>query len=280
MATAIRLTREVRFSVDRDWAGQIDFDRPIHNSWGGWPSAVGLVPYLCLRASVTGSPDPVTGYLCNIKRIDELLRSTAIPLAARKLDQRGWKLSAEQLLQILWPAVAAETPSPATLAELTLLSTPYLRYAIKREQTEMVTLTQQFEFSAAHRLHCPALSDDENRQTFGKCNNPHGHGHNYVVEVSVTRDPEAAGGAPGCVLPLPEFERIVDTHVIEVLDHKHLNEQVPQFAALNPSVENIARVIFDLLKDHVAPATLSNVKVFETPKTWAEYGRAEYGPAE
>ena len=270
MGDGIRLTREVRFSVDRDWAGRIDFDRPISNSWGGWPSAVGIVPYLCLRATVTGSPDSVTGYLCNIKEIDQLLRRVAIPHVAEELERRGWQISAERLLQTLWTPIAAETPTPATLGGLTLLCTPFLHYSIDQEHADMVTLTQQFEFSAAHRLHCPSLSDEENRATFGKCNNPHGHGHNYVVEVSLTGDPGTADS--GCVLPLPAFERIVDQHVIDVLDHKHLNEEVPQFKTLNPSVENIARVVFDLLAPHVAPARLSNVKVFETPKTWAEYG--------
>ena len=163
----LRLTREVRFSVDRDWAGHIEFSRPITNSWGGWPSAVGLVPYLRLRATVTGEPDRVTGYLCNITRIDELLRVHAIPYAAQQLDQHGWRLSAEQLLQAIWQSIADKTPAPATLERLELLTTPFLRYAIERKELNVVLLTQQFEFSAAHRLHCPELSDEENRATFG-----------------------------------------------------------------------------------------------------------------
>lgn len=264
----IRLTREVRFSVDRDWAGRVAFDRPITNSWGGWPSAVGIVPYLKLRATVAGEPDPTTGYLCNIVIIDDLLRRLAIPFAADSLREHGWRMSAEHLLWHIWHRVVSQLPAGAPLVALDLCPTPHLHFTIIREDPTMVLLTQQYEFSAAHRLHCPTLSDEENRQTFGKCNNPNGHGHNYMVEVTVSGHPT---GEAGVVLPLPQFEQIVKERVIDVLDHKHLNEDTEQFRELNPSVENIARVVWDMLRPHVAPARLHNIRVYETPKTWAEY---------
>jgi 6-pyruvoyltetrahydropterin/6-carboxytetrahydropterin synthase len=264
----IRLTREVRFSVDRDWAGHIEFARPVTNSWGGWPSAVGLVPYLRLRATLGGEPDFMTGYLCNTSVIDQLLRRHAIPYAADELRRHGWRMSAEHLLQAVWGKMVVQAPDNTQLTRLELLVTPFLRCAIERPEPAMVQLTQQFEFSAAHRLHCPEFSDEENRATFGKCNNPHGHGHNYVVEVTVIGTPDERSGA---VLPLPRFEQIVAERVINVLDHRHLNEDADEFRELNPSVENIARVIWEMLSAHVAPARLHNVRVFETPKTWAEY---------
>ncbi|GMU84287.1 MAG: hypothetical protein AMXMBFR47_41570 [Planctomycetota bacterium] len=265
----LRLTREVRFSVDRDWAGYIEFARPVTNSWGGWPSAVGIVPYLILRATVSGEPDPVTGYLCNITHLDRLLREHAIPHAAEALRERGWHLSAEELLAAVWAKVAASPlPPGARLEALELAATPQLSYTIDRENPAMVHLTQQFEFSAAHRLHCPSLSDAENRATFGKCNNPSGHGHNYILEVTVAGEPDARSGA---VLPLPAFETLVKERVVDRLDHTHLNLDTPQFREVNPSVENIARVIWSMLAGHVAPARLAKVRVYETPKTWAEY---------
>lgn len=264
----IRLTREIRFSVDRDWAGRVEFTRPIGNSWGGWPSAVGLVPYLRLRAAVAGEPDPITGYLCNIAILDGLLRRHVIPYAAEALQEHGWRMSAEHLLEHIWERIAPDAPRNAPLVELELCSTPCLRYTIRRENPKMIFLTQQFEFSAAHRLHCPDLSDDQNRRTFGKCNNPRGHGHNYLVEVTVAGEPDARTGA---VLPLPRFEEIVKEHVIDRLDHKHLNDDTEEFRTLNPSVENIARVVWGQLADHVAPARLSRVRVWETAKTSAEY---------
>lgn len=264
----IRLTREIRFSVDRDWAGRVALDRPVDNAWGGWPSAVGLVPYLTLRATVVGTPDPATGYLVNIRVIDELLRTHAIPQAAELLRAHGWRLSAERFLQGLWERVAPGAPAHAPVVMLELSTTPCLRYAILREEPAMVLLTQQFEFSAAHRLHCPQLSEADNRRTFGKCNNPNGHGHNYVLEVTVAGTPGAQHGA---VLPLPQFEQLVRQRVVDRFDHKHLNEDTEEFRTLNPSVENIARVIWDLLAAHVTPAKLHSVRVWETPKTCAEY---------
>lgn len=260
--------REVRFSVDRDWAGHVEFSRPITNSWGGWPSAVGIVPYLRLRITVVGEPEPVTGYLCNIAILDRLIRQHAIPFAAESLRAHGWRMSAEHLLQHVWERLVVEAPAGAPLAALELLATPFLSYTIQREDPTMVLLTQQFEFAAAHRLHCPELSDEDNVVTFGKCNNPHGHGHNYRLEVTVAGQPT---GALGAVLPLPRFERIVTERVIDRLDHKHLNEDTAEFQDVNPSVENIARVVWGLLVDHVAPATLHRVRVWETPKTMAEY---------
>lgn len=264
----LRLMREVRFSVDRDWAGRIAPSRPITNSWAGWPSAVGLVPYLRLRVTMIGHVDQRTGYLCSSMLIDELVRRHAIPFAAERLAEHGWRQSAEGLLRGIWEALAPQAQAPASLERIELLPTPFLRYAIEREVPWMVHMTQQFEFSAAHRLHCRDLTDDENLALFGKCNNPNGHGHNYVLEVTLVGEPDPRTGA---VTDLPFFEEVVRRRVIDQLDHKHLNEDTPYFHERNPSVENIARAVWDMLGDELAPARLHSVRVWETPKTWAEY---------
>lgn len=182
-------------------------------------------------------------------------------------------MPAEHLLEHIWARVVPETPLAATLVEIELRASPGLRYAIQRESPGMILLTQHFEFSAAHRLHCPQLSDEQNRRPFGKCNNPEGHGHNFLLEVTVAGRPDAATGA---VLPLPEFEQIVKERVIDRLDHKHLNADTPEFRDLNPSVENIACIIGGLLADHVSLAKLHRVRVWQTAKTCAEYA----GPQE
>lgn len=130
----------------------------------------------------------------------------------------------------------------------------------------MLTITQQFEFSAAHRLHCAALTEPQNRELFGKCNNPHGHGHNYVVEVTIDGgDPE-----PGGTLPLSSLNQIVRARVIDRLDHRHLNLEVTEFRDANPTVECIAEVIWGWLDGQLAPSRLRKVRVYETPKTWAD----------
>jgi len=271
----VRLMREVRFSIDRDWAtaahGEDGFAaaHPITNPWGGWPSAVGIAPYLVLRIVVSGLPDGVTGYLVNIQVLDRLLRRRAIPLAAHQLRSSGVGLTGEALLGAIWREVSAEVPPPCRLEMLQLWTTPHLSHAIRAGEDSIMELTQCFEFSASHRLHVPAMSDEENRRYFGKCNNPHGHGHNYRVEVTVARDVDDGGGV---ILALPAFESVVKREVIDRLDHKHLNADVPQFADVNPSVENIARTIWSLLDGKLSPARLRRVRVWETAKTYAEYG--------
>lgn len=136
----------------------------------------------------------------------------------------------------------------------------------------MIRVTQSFEFAAAHRLALTGLSDEENRRLFGKCSNPHGHGHNYVLEVTVETP---AGDSSPSDLPLAELNRVVQRQVIEPLDHRNLNTECPEFASLNPTVENIARVIWRRLRDSTPFGTLSSVKIWETPKTWAEYDGRE-----
>jgi len=273
----VRLTREVRFSIDRDWAraahGEEGFERalPVTNSWGGWPSAVGITPYLLLRATVEGPPDPVTGYLVNIQRIDVLLREHAIPLSARRLSEHGAHVTGEQLVGEIWREVRSAAPPPAKLVALELAATPYLRFTVRDGDDEMVEVTQSFEFSASHRLHVHAFTDEQNRAVFGKCNNPRGHGHNYQVEVTIKGLPDPA---TGCLMPLPAFESIVKSRVIDHFDHKHLNDDTPEFADINPSVENIAMVIWRLLESQLSPARLARIRVWETPKTYAEYSGA------
>ena len=134
----------------------------------------------------------------------------------------------------------------------------------------MTRLSQKFEFAASHRLHNPDLSEEENQKTFGKCNNPHGHGHNYELQVTLVGTPSPG---TGLLIDVPAFEQIVTDTVINRFDHKNLNVQVPEFADEIPSVENIARVIYRLLKPELQSdhTKLASVTVWETPKTWCEY---------
>jgi len=136
----------------------------------------------------------------------------------------------------------------------------------------MIQLSQQFEFSASHRLHNSDLSDEQNLALFGKCNNPHGHGHNYVVTVTI----EGSLDRNGILVALDRFESLVKQNVIDPMDHRNLNVELPEFQDMNPSVENIARVIWNRLQEHVGALgdqqpKLKSVCVHETPKTWAEY---------
>ncbi len=256
--------REVRFSL----AAADPVPVPITNSWAGWPTSQALVPHLALRVVVRGPVDARTGYLVNIARLDRVVRETAIPALRCPLGSiAGRPLQPAGLMRSLWTAAAARLDH-GTLEELELRVTPYLRFAITAGDLSMVTMTQSFEFAAAHRLYVPDLSDDDNRRIFGKCTNPNGHGHNYLLEITIAGEPDPLRGT---LVDLPAFEAVVKERVLDRFDHRHLNADCPEFAALNPSVENITRVIWGLLVDAFERCRLHAVRVWETPKTFAEY---------
>lgn len=266
----IRLSREIRFALVPH--NQIS-DRATANSWSGWPATNLIAPQLVLRCVVSGEPDPITGYLCNIKDIDGLLR---VVVTQTMIPDFSASQTAESLIQNAFSEVnrlwdQQNWHSPTRLEKLTLAVSPYLNFLMSTEQPTMVQLTQQFEFSAAHRLHSDSLSDQENREFFGKCNNPEGHGHNYVVEVTVARERPADARPTDAVISLYELESIVKSQVIDRLDHKHLNRDVEYFTDINPTVENITIAVYNWLDGQLGDTRLSKVKVYETPKTWAEY---------
>ncbi len=260
----MRLMREVRFCLAPEpQAG------PVLNSWAGWPGDDAIAPFLLLQACIGGPVDRQTGYLCNISLIDRLLRHRAIPHLQQAWSQAaGRSLPAAGALAGLWRLLVDRFPEPIRLESLDLGLSPYLGFAAFRGDLPMIVMTESFEFAAAHRLYCAELGAEENQRVFGKCANPNGHGHNYVVEVSVGGLPD---GRTGTIVEHARFQQTVKEQVIDRFDHKHLNEDCPEFAELNPSVENITRVIWGLLANRFAPAQLRSVRVWETPKTCAEY---------
>jgi 6-pyruvoyltetrahydropterin/6-carboxytetrahydropterin synthase len=258
----MRLMREVRCFP----AGEPDGVTPI-NAWSGTPSSSGFEMYWVLRAVVEGEVDGQTGYLCNIKQIDGVLRATVIPVLRRYAEGAGTRAAASALRDA-FPAAVGQCPAGVALRSLQLFVSPLVSYTVGHGDPGMVRVTHSFEFSASHRLFCPDFNDEENRRVFGKCSNLHGHGHNYLVDVTVSGTPDAASGI---IVDAPNFQRTVKERIIDRFDHKHLNLDCDEFASLNPSVENIARVIWDHLNGAFAPARLVTIRVWETPKTYAEY---------
>lgn len=128
-------------------------------------------------------------------------------------------------------------------------------------------LTKRYWFSASHRLHNDELSPEENRATYGKCNNPHGHGHNYALEVTVSGHVDLR---TGMVCDLSELDSVVETEVIERFDHENLNA-LPEFERLVPTSENLTAQIFDILKRKFCAATLETVKLDETSQNSFQY---------
>jgi len=131
----------------------------------------------------------------------------------------------------------------------------------------MVRITRKIEFSAAHLYHNPKFSDEENRRIFGKCNNPHGHGHNYVLEVTVAGDPDPN---TGMILDLKELKDILQREIVERMDHRFLNYEVPELANRIPTCENIALVIWDLLEPKITRGHLDRVRLYESPDLYVD----------
>jgi 6-pyruvoyltetrahydropterin/6-carboxytetrahydropterin synthase len=124
-------------------------------------------------------------------------------------------------------------------------------------------LTRRYRFAASHRLHTPALSEEENWRLYGKCNNPYGHGHDYVLDVTVEGSPDASGQ----VANRARLDELVRDRVLSQLDHKNLNEERPEFRTSVPTTENLAMLVRTLLQqDWDLRAKLSAVRISETDR--------------
>lgn len=131
-----------------------------------------------------------------------------------------------------------------------------------------VSVYRKEHFCAAHRLNNPSWSEEKNYAVFGKCNNPNYHGHNYEMDVKVTGEPAVD---TGFVIDLKYLSDLINETVIEKLDHKNLNLDVPEFINLNPTAENIAMVIFNILRDKIDEGLDLQVRLYETPRNFVEY---------
>ena len=132
----------------------------------------------------------------------------------------------------------------------------------------LVSVYSKSHFNAAHRLHSPQMSTEENKAIFGKCNNEHYHGHNYEMEVKVTGpiDPKT-----GYVMDLKVLSDIIENEVCERFDHKNLNLDTVEFKDLNPTAENIVVVIYNIIKKNLAPHLELAVRLYETPRNFVEF---------
>ena len=132
----------------------------------------------------------------------------------------------------------------------------------------IVTVSRKAHFNAAHRLFRPDWSEEKNNQVFGKCNNQNFHGHNYELIASVTGpiDPDT-----GFVMDVKILKDLIKSEIENALDHKNLNLDVPEFELLNPTAENIAVVIYNRLKPHLAQELSLKITLYETPRNFVTY---------
>ena len=131
-----------------------------------------------------------------------------------------------------------------------------------------VTVTRRLMFNAAHRVHNPALSDAENVELFGKCNNPNWHGHNYTLDVSVTGDIDER---TGYVMDLGKLKAVVMREVVDKADHKNFNVEVDFMKGVIPTSENIIVAMWRVLEPAIKPAKLTRLVLWETANNYVEY---------
>lgn len=131
-----------------------------------------------------------------------------------------------------------------------------------------VSVFRKEHFNSAHRLHNPEWSEEKNKEIFGKCNNPNYHGHNYNLTVKVTGqvDPQT-----GYVMDVKILKDFIREHILHRFDHKNLNLDTEEFKTLNPTAENIAIVIWNILREKIDPKLDLKVRLYETERNFVEY---------
>ena len=277
----LAMTRRVLFSAAHaDWLA----DKSASENDAIFGANAGPEPYghnYFLDVTVEGNIDPQTGIIVNIKEIDLIVKEHVVQHLDRKFLNRSVAyfcdrpVTTETLLSYVWTQLENRLPETVALTALRLEETP-LHFAEwkaseQHEEKERVgmLLTRVYEFAASHRLHSPHLSDDANRELFGKCNYAHGHGHNYILEVTVSGQIDAVSGR---VLDETLLDDVVNREVVDRYDHRHFNYDIPEFADLIPSTEVVTKMIWERLKDHIpAPARLYRVIVRETARNIFEY---------
>ncbi len=134
--------------------------------------------------------------------------------------------------------------------------------------SEIVSVYRKEHFNSAHRLNNPKWTPERNKEVFGKCNLPNYHGHNYELIVKVTGEIDPA---TGYVMDMKVLSDIISEQVLERFDHRNLNEDVPEFKELNPTAENIAVVIFRLLRPAIDEHLALQIRLYETPRNYVDY---------
>lgn len=269
----LELSRTVRFCLNGPATAPAS---KRHNGFAAYPAMRGLGRYYEMVVNCRGRIDPATGYLINIKQIDEAFATHVLPEFERLVDGHPTAdLPMGDLLRRILERL--QDGLHQTVTGIRLHLTPSYHLIIRSTEMDHLIIREQFEFAAAHRLHVPHYSDRQNQQVFGKCNNPAGHGHNYRLEVVV----RAPIDADGHILEVEQLDELVNRTVIQKLDHKYLNIDVPQFADLNPSVEQIAKVIYEMLCPCIGQlgVELEEVCLWETAKTSCTYRPDQCKPA-
>ena len=264
-----KLSREVRFCVN-PFLGEVSEG---FNSYGSKPCGEGLALYFGLWVELAGLIDTDSGFVVNVTQIDRAVRKFVVPVFCECIGKRfgraehvGFSVLFE-LLKRAWSELCDKFGGNK-LVKLCLEVNPFRKISIDSEDCEMVYFGEKFEFAAMHKLWNDKFSEQENFEVFGKCANPAGHGHNYVIEVSVKADVVEDGFGIG------KFEKIVEDEFIRIVDHKNLNVDLAEFSEKNPTVENITAFAWEKLLGkfkEVGNCELYSITVWENDRTYCTY---------
>lgn len=266
--TRVRLVRSVAFSAGhRYWLPDRDAAEN-RRLFGPFASPYNHGHNYRLEVACEGVVDPATGMVVNIKEIDDVLdRDVVAVFDGKSINDEIPGFGArpptlENLLLDLSGRLKG-LPADARCIELGLWETDDLWATLTMDKDRTMTLTRKYEFAASHRLHSRQLTEEQNQAIFGKCNNPAGHGHNYVLEVTVSGQPDPV---TGMMVDLGELDETVNRLVVDRYDHRHLNEDLPEFRDQVPTSEVIAMEIWSRLDGQV-PGKLHKVRLLETARS-------------
>ena len=257
-----RLTRQVRFSINPFLPEQTEGA----NSFASKPAGEGLSIFFELSAELVGEADPVTGFVVNVTDIDRTIRDYAVPVFINRIKEnfgRTKHIDFFAVIEILSSAreQLADKFGTARLSKLSLKLNPFRKIALCSEDSNMAYLSEKFEFAATHKLWNDCFDEKKNLEIFGKCANPTGHGHNYIIEVTLKIPADRKD------FSIADFEKTVDREFIKLVDHKNLNIDVEHFGKVNPTVENIASFAWKKLIGKFGNKLLHCVTIWETDKT-------------
>ncbi len=272
----VKLCRRVTFSSGhRYWFDHLS-EQQNREVFGQWASPYNHGHNYVLYVTVEGVVDDSTGMVVNIKRIDDILKERVI----RQFDQKSindeiphfrTNSSCTENLLLYLRDLLNEMPEGARLTGLKLEETPTLWAEFFNDKgTWKMTLTRTYEFAASHRLHAPELPHEKNLELYGKCNNPAGHGHNYILEVTVSGKPDPV---TGMIADIGALDARVHELVVDRYDHHNLNEDLPEFAGKITTSEVVAQQIWASL-DGSLPGTLERVRLHETARNIFEVARS------
>lgn len=242
--------------------------------FGDWASPYNHGHNYGLDVTIQGSVEHKTGMVVNIKQLDDIVRREVVSqFDGKSLNDevnffQSHPSSVENILQYVRDVLSnGLMPAGTELIGLRLEETPLLYgELVKKDGHWMTSITRTYEFAAAHRLHSELLSEQQNEDLYGKCHNPSGHGHNFVLEVTVEGSPDPR---TGMIANIVDIDDKVNELVVERFDHKHLNIDIPEFKDRVITTEVLVEEIFKVL-DGKLPAKLARVRLFETARSYFE----------